>query len=76
MFWIKSSFTFYKKFFILQSSFKSYKEAYTTYLGMVNMFIKLHVSIINGFNLSAVGGGKIAFCEKIDDVTNLNGRTT
>ena len=39
----------------------------------ITNILKLHVSIINGFNQRTVGIQQLVFLRKIDDVTNLNG---
>ena len=39
----------------------------------ITNILKLHVSIINGFNQRTVGVRQLLFLRKIDDVTNLNG---
>ena len=39
----------------------------------ITNILKLHVSIINGFNQRTVGLQQLLFLRKIDDVTNLNG---
>ena len=39
----------------------------------ITNILKLHVSIINGFNQRTAGLQQLLFLRKIDDVTNLNG---